>query len=85
VKVHTIPVAWVSLGKAAVSYHLMGVPGNTKLSSSLSDELRARMQGQSCFNFTTMNDALLEELRRVTAESIRGMKRAGFISDAPAA
>ena len=35
VKLKTIPVAWVSVGKAYVSYHLMGLPGNAKLLASL--------------------------------------------------
>jgi hypothetical protein len=85
VKVQTIPVAWVSMGKAYVSYHLMGIPGNAQLLATLSDELRAHMQGSSCFNFKTVNDALFQELTRVTAESLRAMKKAGFISDVPAA
>jgi hypothetical protein len=80
VKVQTIPVAWVSVGKAYVSYHLMGMPGNAKLLATLSDDLRAHMQGSSCFNFKTVNDALFQEIKHVTAESLRGMKKAGFIS-----
>jgi hypothetical protein len=75
----SIPVAWVEVGKAYVSYHLMGAPGNSKLLSSLSKELRARMQGKSCFNFKSVDDSLFSELERVTGESIAGMRKAGFI------
>src|SRR5262245_22571050 len=85
VKTQSIPFAWVSLGKAYVSYHLMGVSGNAKLLASLSEELRARMQGKSCFNFKAGDDALFKELAHVTSESLSGMRKAGFISDVPAA
>ena len=85
VKLKTIPIAWVSVGKGYVSYHLMGLPGNAKLLASLSTELRAHMQGQSCFNFKEADDALFKELAAVTSESLRGMRKAGFISDVPAA
>ena len=85
VKAQRIPVAWVSVGKAYVSYHLMGVSGNEKLSGSLSEGLRKHMQGQSCFNFKVVNEPLFKELAHVTGESLRGMRKAGFISDVPAA
>src|SRR5215212_6647287 len=54
----TIPVAWVRIGKAYVGYHLMGIYGNAKLLASLSKELKGRMQGKTCFNFRTLDDAL---------------------------
>jgi hypothetical protein len=83
-KARTIPVASVKVGKAYVSYHLMGMPGNARLVASLSDALRARMQGTSCFNFKqVLDDDLLEELQRATVESLRGLKKGGYISDAP--
>jgi hypothetical protein len=81
VKTAKIPVAWVEIRKNYVSYHLMGVNGNAKLIASLSKPLRARMQGKACFNFTTVDNALLQELQTVTAESLRGLKKAGFVSD----
>jgi hypothetical protein len=76
----TIPVAWVQVEKAYVSYHLMGVAGNAQLLTGLSPELRKRMQGKACFNFKELDDELLPEIERVTAASLRGMRRAGFIS-----
>ena len=80
-KTAKIPVAWVEIRKTYVTYHLMGVNANTKLIANLSKPLRARMQGKTCFNFTTVDDALLQELQTVTAESLRGLKKAGFVSD----
>jgi hypothetical protein len=80
-RVPTIPVAWVHLGKSAVSYHLMGVAASTALLAGLSKDLKARMQGKTCFNFKTVDDAVFRELDDVTAKSIAGFKRAGFASE----
>ena len=82
-KLARIPVAWVEVRKNYVSYHLMGIEGNAKLIASLSEPLRAHMQGKTCFNFKATDEALLEELERVTAESLRALKKAGFIVDKP--
>src|SRR4051794_7356311 len=65
-----MPVAWISIGKAYVSYHLMGIYANQKLQKSLSKELKARMQGKTCFNFKKNDEALFRELEQVTARSI---------------
>jgi hypothetical protein len=81
VKTTHIPIAWVEVRKNYVSYHLIGVDGNTKLIAKLSEPLRARMQGKTCFNFRTVDEALLQELQAVTAESLRGLRKAGFIAD----
>jgi hypothetical protein len=76
----TIPVAWVQIGKAYVSYHLMGVYGQPKLLEGYSDQLQARMQGKSCFNFKESNETLFQELERLTAQSLMAMRNAGFVS-----
>jgi len=75
-----IPVGWVQVGKAYVSFHLMGVYGNPKLLDDCSKELRARMQGKSCFNFKTVDEPLFVELERLTIQSLAGMKKAGYVS-----
>jgi hypothetical protein len=80
VKRATIPVAWAEIGKSYVSYHLMGVSGTAAPASGMSKELRARMQGKTCFNFKTADDALFEELDRLTAQSLASFRKAGFIS-----
>src|ERR1041384_4640022 len=69
VKKPMISVAWVQVGKAHVSYHLMGVYGNTRLRGRLSEALKARMQGKTCFNFKAADEKLFGELDRVTAQS----------------
>ena len=77
----TIPVAWVEVGKSYVSYHLMGVYGNPKLLEKCSPDLRARMQGKSCFNFTKVDEKLMTELDGLTQQSVAGMRKAGFIAN----
>jgi hypothetical protein len=73
-------VAWVEIGKAYVSYHLMGIYGNTKLLDGLSKELKARMQGKTCFNFKKVDENIFGELDSLTARSIDSFKKSGFIS-----
>ena len=72
------PVAWVKIEKAYVSYHLMPVYMFPKLRERMSDKLRARMQGKSCFNFRVLDEALLRELQQVTAEGFAMCRKAGF-------
>lgn len=75
----------MQIGKACVSYHLMGLSYNPKLLEACSVGLRARMQGKSCFNFTQLDERLIEELERLTVQSLTGMRKAGYISDDSAA
>lgn len=56
----------VNLGKAYVSYHLMPVYAHPEMLSGMSDALRKRMQGKSCFNFRTTDPALFEEIEALT-------------------
>lgn len=81
VKKPTVPVAWVQVGKAYVSYHLMGIYENTALLEDMSKELKARMQGKTCFNFKTYDAGLFEELDPLTAQSIASFRKAGFITE----
>jgi hypothetical protein len=76
-----MPIAWVQISKAYVSYHLMPVYGNPKLLDGASKELLARMQGKSCFNFKSVDAALFRELDDLTARSIAGFKKTGFVSE----
>lgn len=63
-------VGGTRLGKRYVSYYLMGVYGAPELLDGISPELRRRMQGKSCFNFTAIDEALFAELAQLTAKSI---------------
>ena len=71
-----IPVAWVEIRKAYVSYHLMGVASEA---GRISAGLRARMQGKTCFNFSKHEESLFAELEAVTARSLAAFRAAGFI------
>jgi hypothetical protein len=56
----------VQLKKSYVSYHLMPVYETPALLAGVSDALRKRMQGKSCFNFTAVESALFKELDALT-------------------
>ncbi len=75
----TIPVAWVQIGKAYVSFHLMGVYGSGASGGAMSEALKARMQGKTCFNFKSEDEALFQELEQLTAHGIANFRKAGFI------
>lgn len=53
--------------KSQVAYHLMPVYVHPELLTDLSPELRRRMQGKSCFNFTKVDRDLFAELGALTA------------------
>ncbi|MFI5133871.1 MAG: hypothetical protein ACHQEB_06015 [Chitinophagales bacterium] len=74
-----IPVAWVQIGKAYVSFHLMGIYMNTALQKNISKELKAHMQGKSCFNFKKIDETLFRELDQLTEQSIVFLKKYGYI------
>jgi len=59
-------VCGVQLRKNYVSYHLLRVYMFPDLLDGLSDHLKKRIQGKSCFNFTTLDEALIAELAQLT-------------------
>jgi hypothetical protein len=75
----SFPVAWVKLSKSYVSFHYMPVYFAPTLQKSLSPGLKARMQGKSCFNFKTVDDALFEELRQLTRKGFELSKKMNVI------
>jgi hypothetical protein len=58
----------------------MGVYGFPELRGQLSAKLKARKQGKSCFNFTTADETLFQELEQVTAQGFVAFRRAGLLS-----
>lgn len=58
----------VRMGKRYVSYHLMCVYMQPDLLAAMSPQLRKRMQGKSCFNFTKVDEDLFDELSAITAK-----------------
>lgn len=63
-------VAAVEVKKNYVSFHLMPIYASPDLVKALSPALRKRMQGKSCFNFTTIAPAQLKELAALTKTGI---------------
>jgi len=63
-------VAGVRIGKSYVSYYFMPVYMAPALVEGLSPELRRRMQGKACFNFTRIDEPLFAELDTLTATGI---------------
>jgi hypothetical protein len=63
------PTTWfggVRVGKRYVSYYLMPIYVEPALLDSISPALQRRMQGKSCFNFGSMDEALFAELAELT-------------------
>ena len=69
----------VQINKNYVSYHLMPVYVQPDLLASLSPELKRRMHGKSCFNFTSVEPQLVQELARLTEAGLQKYKDAGYI------
>jgi len=63
-------VAGIRRGKRYVSYYLMSVYAEPAIAAGMSPELRRRMQGKSCFNFTRVDEPLFEELGRITTATL---------------
>jgi hypothetical protein len=57
-------------GKAYVSFHLMPLYWDPSLRKKISPQLKKRMQGKSCFNFTAPDPALFRELAKLTAAGL---------------
>lgn len=65
--------------KATVSYHLMPVYLQPSLLQGISPALAARMQGKSCFNFTSLEPSLLAELASLTKAAYASFQRQGYV------
>ena len=64
----------VQTKKSYVSYHLMPVYENPALLNGITDALRDRMQGKSCFNFTADDPLLFRELDTLTKKCAAAAK-----------
>ena len=67
----------VKIGKAYVSFHLMPIYMNPKLQAAISPELKKRMQGKSCFNFTSIDPSHITELKKLTKAAFDEFKTWG--------
>jgi hypothetical protein len=68
----------VKINKRYVSYHLMPVYVFPELLNDISPELKARMQGKFCFNFTKPDDTLFKELKALTRTAYMRYQDAGY-------
>ena len=69
--------AAIRMGKNYVSYHFMPVYMNPAMQKHIPPELKKRMQGKACFNFSEVDPALFRQLAHLTAagfESYRVLK-----------
>jgi hypothetical protein len=69
----------VMLKKSYVSYHLMPVYVKPEILKGLSPELKNRMQGKSCFNFSEIDKPLFKELAALTKAGFQSYKDQGFV------
>lgn len=69
----------VQVKKRYVSYHLMPVYVTPALLEGISPELKKRMQGKSCFNFTKADPALFEELASLTQAGFDDYRAKGYV------
>lgn len=69
----------VQIKKSYVSFHLMPVYLKPELLASASPGLKSRMQGKSCFNFSTVEPVLFEELAVLTKASYGSYADQGFV------
>jgi hypothetical protein len=72
--------AGVKLGKRYVSYYLMSVYAEPAMLEQVSDRLRGRMQGKSCFNFTRVDEELFAELADLTRRGREHFEREGLLA-----
>jgi hypothetical protein len=56
----------------------MPVYGNPALQKQMSPELKKRMQGKACFNFSAVDPALFRQLAQLTAAGLECFKSPDF-------
>lgn len=64
----------VQVKKSYVSFHLMPIYYYPELLDNISQELKTRMQGKSCFNFKEIDSNLLAELNSLTKNAFEKYK-----------
>ena len=65
--------------KNYVSFHLMPVYLHPEMLDDISDALRKRMQGKSCFNFKKIDEELFAELAELTRCGLELYQADGYI------
>lgn len=73
----------VKVGSGKVAFHLMPVYTHPEFLASISPELKKRMQGKSCFNFSKTEPALMKELEVIVKVSASKAGVRSFIITSP--
>jgi hypothetical protein len=66
-------------GRAYVSFHLMPLYWEPSLARGISSDLKKRMQGKTCFNFSETHPVLFRELAKLTASGFSLYKRKNLL------
>ena len=69
----------VRLGKNYVSFHLFSIYTTPGDAQTISPELKKRMQGKACFNFTAVDEPLFRELAKLTKAGAKRFSDAKFL------
>lgn len=69
----------VQIRKSYVSFHLFPVYMYPELLDGVSDDLRKRMQGKSCFNFRAVDPTLRAELTDLTRRGLERLRGEGIV------
>lgn len=77
---HRLYFGGVRRSKSYVSFHLMPAYACPEIAEKISPELKKRMQGKSCFNFTTPDEKLFDELRNLTKDGFARFTSKKFYS-----
>ena len=77
---HRVYFGGVKIGKSYVSYHLMPMYAIEELRNAMSPELKKRMQGKSCFNFSMPDEKLFKELAKLTRIGFKRFTSKDFYS-----
>ena len=77
---HRVYFSGVKIGKLYVRYHLMPVYALEEVRDEISPELKKRMQGKSCFNFSEPDEKLFKELARLTKVGFKRFTSKDFYS-----
>jgi hypothetical protein len=77
---HRFYFGGVRVGKNYVSFHLMPVYAFAEVRETISPELKKRMQGKSCFNFSLPDEKLFKELAKLTKVGFKRFTAKEFYS-----
>jgi hypothetical protein len=62
-----------------VTFHLMPVYTSPDLLDDVSDDLKRRMQGKSCFNFRKVDEQLFDELTALVERGFEQYRANGYV------